>query len=219
MNLPDYIINDINPLKITDKVSDAQMLFNQLTYSHIPVQNEDNIYIGCVSETDAHCFERDKKLSDYSYALEGFFVKDYAIWLNVLEAFAQNTSNIMPVLNDKNQYLGYYELNDIIGLFNETPFFAEAGGILVVEKGVNDYTFSELSQIVETHNGKILGVFISRLENDRVQLTLKISGSDLNEIIQGFRRYSYTIVSGHEDDSFAETLKERSEYLKKYLDI
>ena len=219
MNLTDYIINDIKPLLATDKISDAQLVFNQLTYSHIPVKNENNFYVGCISENDAHCFDSSKQLKDYNYALEGFFVKDETNWLNILEAFAENSSNIMPVLNSTNEYLGYYELKDIIGLFNQTPFFSETGGILIIEKGLNDYSFSEVSQIVESNNGKLLGVFISKLENDMVQLTLKISGTDLNELIQSFRRYSYNIISGVDDDSFAETLKERSDYLKKYLDI
>ena len=219
MNLSQYIINDIKPLHLTDKISDAQMMFNQLTYSHIPVMNADNAYIGCIMEADAHCFDTSKDLLDYSYAIEGFFVKQDTVWLNVLEAFAQNSSNIMPVLDTDNRYLGYYELNDVINLFNETPFFAENGGILIVEKGLIDYSFSEVSQIVESNNGKLLGVFISKIENDLVQLTLKVNGTDLNEILQGFRRYSYNIISGHDDDAFNETLKERSDYLKKYLDI
>lgn len=219
MNLSEFILNDIKPLHLANKISDVQMMFNQLTFSHIPILNEDNVYVGCASEADVHCFDSTKELADYSYAIEGFFVREDAVWLNVLEAFANNSTNIMPVLSKNNIYLGYYELNDIIGLFNETPFFAENGGILIVEKGYNDYSFSEVSQIVESNNGKLLGVFISKIENDLIQLTLKVSGIDLNEIIQGFRRYSYNIISGHDDDAFIETLKERSDYLKKYLDI
>ena len=219
MNLTELIINDIKPLHLNNKISDAQMMFNQLTYSHVPVVNDEQVYMGCLSEADVHCFNGNKELTEYSYAIEGFFVREDTVWLNVLEAFAQNSANIIPVLSKENNYLGYYELNDVIGLFNETPFFAENGGILIVEKGYNDYSFSEVSQIVESNNGKLLGVFITKIENDLVQLTLKISGMDLNEIIQGFRRYSYNIISGHDDDTFIETLKERSEYLRKYLDI
>ena len=219
MNLPDYIINDIKPLGIADDVKDLQLLFNQLTYSHIPVKDEANIYLGCISETDAHCFDSEKQLKAYSYAIEGFFVREATNWLDVLEAFAQNTTNIMPVLDSKNSYLGYYELNDIIGLFNETPFFSEIGGILIVEKGLNDYSFSEVSQIVESNDGKLLGAFISKIENDVAQITLKIGNSGLNDIMQTFRRYSYNIVSGHEEDSYLESLKERSDYLNKYLNM
>ncbi|MFD1161783.1 MULTISPECIES: CBS domain-containing protein [Hwangdonia] len=219
MKLTEYIINDIKPLNNDSTISDLQQLFNQLTYSHIPVKDENNRYLGSFSETDAHCFEGGKLLSEYAYALEDFYVRDTTIWLDVLEAFAKNAANIMPVLSDRNVYLGYYELNDVIGLFNETPFFFEAGGILVIEKGLTDYSFSEISQIVESNNGKLLGAFVSKIKNDVVQITLKISNSSLNDITQTFRRYSYNIVFGHEGDNYNESLKERSDYLRKYLDI
>ncbi|MDX1278666.1 acetoin utilization protein acuB [Oceanihabitans sediminis] len=219
MNLSDYIINDIKPLSINEDVTDLKLLFNQLTNSHIPIKNEENVYLGCISETDAHCFETNKSIKDILYAAEGFFVRQETNWLDILEAFAQNSTNIMPVLDAKNTYLGYYELNDIIRLFNETPFFAEAGGILIVEKSLNDYSFSEVSQIVESNNGKLLGAFISKIENDIAQLTLKVGNTGLNDIMQTFRRYGYNVVSGHEEDSYMESLKERSDYLNKYLNI
>ena len=86
----------------------------------------------------------------------------------------------MPVLSDTNLYLGYYELNDIISLFNETPFFAEPGGVIIIEKGVQDYSFSEISQIVESNNGKVLGALISKMESDMVQITIKIGNASVN---------------------------------------
>ena len=218
MNLSDCILNDLKPINSSSKCRELQILFNQFTYSHIPVQNK-GIYVGCLSETDAYCFDADKSIDEYKYALSGFYVRKTTNWLDVLEAFAQNSSNIMPVLNDKNQYLGYYELNDIINLFGDTPFFSEPGGILVVEKGINDFSFSEISQIVESNDGKILGCFISKIEKDVAQITIKIGNKGLNDIIQSFRRYSYNIVSGHEEDTFMENLKERSDYLNKYLNI
>lgn len=124
MQLSQYLINDIKPLNISEKVGDLQLYFNKLTYSHIPMINN-GVYLGCISEADAYCFDSKKDLSECNYAIEGFFVRATTNWLDVLEAFAQNSTNIMPVLDVHNNYLGYYELNDIIGLFNETPFFSE----------------------------------------------------------------------------------------------
>ncbi len=218
MNLSQYIINDIKPLNVDAKIKELQLLFNQLTYSHFPIEH-DGIYIGCFSETDAHCLDAQKPINNYKYTLQGFYVRQNTNWLDVLEAFAQNSCNIMPILDQDNNYLGYYELNDIISLFNETPFFSEPGGILIVEKGFNDFSFSEVSQIVESNDGKLLGCFISKIENDVAQITIKIGNTGLNDIIQSFRRYSYNIVSGHEEDTYIENLKERSEYLNKYLNI
>ncbi len=219
MNLSEFIINDIKPLNSNSKTSELQLLFNQLTYSHIPIKNDGGTFMGSFFETDAHCFEANKPLGDYMYAIEDFFVRDNTLWLDVLEAFAQNSANIIPVLNKQNVYLSYYELNDILSLFNESPFFYEAGGVLVVEKEVNDYSFSEISQIVESNNGKLLGAFISKMKNDNAQVTLKIGNTGLNDIIQTFRRYSYNIISGHEEDSYTQSLKERSHYLNKYLNM
>lgn len=218
MLLREYIINDIKPLNINDKVSDLKMMFNELTYSHLPIENN-KVYLGCISETDVHCFEGKKTISDCSYALEGFFVRSDTNWLDVLESFAQHSCNIMPVLDAQNTYIGYYELNDVIGRFNETPFFSEPGGTLIIEKAIQDYSFSEISQIVESNDARLLGAFISKMENDVVQITLKIGNASLNEVIQTFRRYSYHVISGHEEDTYIESLKERSDYLDKYLKI
>ena len=218
MPLDQYIINDLIPFDLNTPVRELQEVFNQLTYSHVPIQ-KDGIYIGCLSETDVYCFDAIEKVEDVMYAIESFNVQQSTIWLDVLDTFALNDSNIMPVLDEDNNYLGYYQLIDVISLFRNTPFFSEEGGIIVVEKAYNDYSFSEVCQIVESNNVKILGVFVSRIKNDMAQITIKIGNSGLSAIFETFRRYGYTIISGHEDDSFLKTLKDRSTYLDRYLNL
>ena len=218
MPLNQFIINDLNPSSPETLVKEIQTVFKQLTYSHIPILKEE-VYLGCLSETDVYCFEPKQTVSEVLYAIEGFFVRDSAMWLDILEAFAQNNCNIMPVLNAENNYLGYYQLIDVISLFNRTPFFSEPGGIIVIEKGLNDFSFIEISQIVESNNAKLLGAFISKTENDLTQITLKIGNVGLSTILQEFRRFGYTIISGHEDDTFLRTLKDRSAYLDTYLNL
>ena len=41
----------------------------------------------------------------------------------------------------------------------------------------------------------------------------------MNSIAQTFRRYGYNVVSEHEEDKMNDELKERSDYLNKYLNI
>jgi hypothetical protein len=141
------------------------------------------------------------------------------IWLDVLEVFARNNSNIVPILNEANNYIGYYEITDVIKFLNETPFLKETGGIIVVEKPTADYSMSQITQIVESNNGKLLGVFVSEANTEKVQVTIKTTLGAMNEIIQSFRRYNYEIVSEHHEDNYLNTLKERSEYLDKYLNM
>ena len=219
MTLTDYIINDVSPISEKSKMGDIQKIFSQTTYSHIPVVRE-GVYIGCLAENDVHCHEATEPLDQQTHLYEGFFVRESSNWLNILEAFGQNESNIMPVLDVQNRYLGYYELKDMMTYFNQTPFLAEEGIILVLEKGIFDYSFSEISQIVESNDGKVLGAFISKFNQDMVQLSLKVGGDiGLNGLLQSFRRYGYDVISEHQEDSHLIDLRERSDYLEKYLNI
>ncbi len=218
MDIASYIINDVNPFVLKDGIKAVKSQFKKLTYTHIPVVEKKKL-VGLISENDIRSFDVDKTIQDYQYTLANFFVTKQTHWVDVLETFAQNYTNILPILNDKGIYIGYYELIDIISFFTETPFLKELGAILIVEKGLKDYSFSEISQIVESNNGKVLGAFVSATNEETIQITLKIASVNLNEVIQTFRRYSYTIIFGNEEDTFLKNLKERSDYLKKYLNI
>lgn len=218
MSIENYIVNDIEIRHLKDKIGDLQKLFTEINYTHLPVE-KDGVYLGCISETDIHSFEADKTVAQYQYTLSGFFAREDDHWLETLQNFALNQANILPVLSHENKYLGYLELHDILNCFNETSFLNESGGIIVLEKGVRDYSFSEIGQIIESHNAALLGMFVSSKENDITQITIKLSSSGINEILQTFRRYGYTVISEHQEDSYNKNLEDRSRYLDKYLNM
>lgn len=218
MEITSFINIDFKPICPGDTIKKMCSIFEQSTYTHLPVVDE-NVLLGSISEEDCKSLQTTKTAGDYQYLCHIFYVKKSTTWLDVLEAFAQNQTNLMPVLNETGEYIGFYELSDILSFFNDTPFLNEPGGTLIIEKNWKDYTFSEITQIVESNNGKLLGAFISANKDNIVQITLKIANTGLNEIIQTFRRYNYEIISGSEDDTYLEDLKDRSEYLRKYLNI
>lgn len=216
--ITNYITNDFKALDSQESIAVVQEFFDELTFSHFPVVEEE-IYIGSIASDDIETFDRSKKVIDYRYSLERFFARTNMIWLDVLEVFAKNNTNLIPVLDEKNKYVGYYEISDIMKFFNETPFLHETGKIIVVKKRELDYSMSEITQIIESNNGKILGLFISETDTENIQITIKISLGAINEIIQSFRRYNYEIISEHFEDNYINTLKDRSDYLDKYLNI
>ncbi|MEZ0005264.1 Mg/Co/Ni transporter MgtE [Flavobacterium sp. 28YEA47A] len=216
--ITDYINNDIKAIAVDDTIESVQDFFADLPFSHFPVL-ENGIYIGSISGDDVETFDAEKKVLDYRYTLEGFYARKNMIWLDLLEIFARNHTGIVPVLDEKNNYIGYYDITDIIKFFHETPFLKEMGGIIIVEKNINDYSMSQVSQIVESNNGKLLGMFVSNAEADKIQITVKITLGSMNDIIQTFRRYNYEIISEHQEDNYLNALKERSDYLDKYLNI
>jgi predicted transcriptional regulator len=216
--ISDYINNDYKAIESSESIVDTQDFFDELQFSHFPVV-EESIYIGSIAADDVETFDAHKAIADYRYALEGFYARNSMIWLDVLEVFAKHQTNLVPVLDDKNQYIGYYELADVMKFFNETPFLKEQGGIIVVQKNIVDYSMGQIIQIIESNNGKLLGAFISESTIDSVQVTVKIASGSINEIVQTFRRYDYDIISKHAEDNYITNLKERSEYLDKYLNI
>ena len=214
----DYINNDYKAIESSETIENVQDFFSEVSYSHFPVV-EEGIYIGSIAADDIETFDLDKKIKEYRYTLEGFYARKNMIWLDVLEVFAKNHSNVVPILDDANSYVGYYELEDIVKFFHETPFLKEQGGIIIIKTSLLNFSMSQITQIVESNNGKLLGLFVSDSDATTVEITVKIALGGVNEIIQTFRRYNYEIISEHNDDNYLNNLKERSEYLDKYLNI
>lgn len=218
LEITDYINNDFKAINNSDSIESVIDFFEDTHFSHFPVV-ENGVYIGCISSEEVEAFDSSKKIADHRYALKGFFARTTMFWVDVLEVFSRNNTTVIPVLDDENNYVGYYELTEVIGNFYETPFVKEFGAVIIVEKSILDFTMSQVVQIVESNEGKILGLYVSNTTPDKVQVTIKIVLGGLNEILQSFRRYEYDIVSEFKEDVFLNNLKDRSDYLNKYLSI
>lgn len=219
MNLKEYISNDIQELSLNSSVETAQKLFKAFPITHIPVVEEKQL-MGCISETDISTIEdHNARLSEYSYLMDHFSVEQHVTLLELITNFADHDCNLMPAHNKEREYLGYFELNDILDVFSDSPFLHSNGVEIVIEKSEKDYSASQVTQIVESNGGKVLGFYISNQTSDTIQTTVKVSSEDVNEIIQTFRRYNYHIISQYKDDHYLQDLKDRSEYLQKYLDM
>ena len=218
MHIQKHIITNLPVFNIDDSFGKVLDFFKDSTYSHIAIV-EKGRFLGVFSENDIDAIDAKEKIDAYRYDLQTFFARKETNWLDVLEAFARNEANLLPILGDEEQVLGYYDLTDIVAVFIDTPFFTDPGNILVVATGIKDYSFSEIAQIVESNNAKLIGAFITDVQNDVVQITIKLSTVNFNEVVQTFRRYNYHILLGTSDDQFLEGLKQRSDYLDKYLNV
>ena len=209
--ITDFLNNQFQPLQVDNSFADVENLFLDYDYSHFPVL-ENGIYIGSIAKEEAEILPTTNLINEHKLSLHRFFVRSNMNWFDIFEEFSKNHTNLLPVLDEKNQYVGFYELDDVLHFLNETTFVKEDGGIIVIEKETTDFTFSQICQIVESNDSKILGVFISNSTPTLTQITLKISQNNFNEIIQTFRRYNYTILSEHQEDSYLAGLKDRSDY-------
>lgn len=219
MQTATYILNDIKPIRLTTSLEEVREVFRKTSYSHLPVL-DGKIYFGALDRLEFDLIKsHESALMEHKQLLQPFYVTESMTWFEVLQYFATYNTNLMPILNSEKEYIGYYELDDFLNLFKCTPFLHEEGVILVVSKNTNDFSFSEISQIVESNNATLFGAFVSKIEDDTAQIILKLSLHDINNTLHSFRRYNYEIVNEFEKDKYLDELNQRSEYLQRYLNI
>lgn len=220
MNLSDYIVNDFQPFHSNELLSELKEKSKHQSFSHLPITEKNGVLLGCVAESDLATLEiANQTIMEHRYLVTHFCASEENNWLEILPLFAENETNILPVVNRHQKYVGYLDLADFLNFFANTPFLKEEGTFLILEKETLQFSFSEVAQIIEADNGKILGSFVSKKNQEKTQISLKIFSENINDIIQSFRRYEYHIVSSHSDDTYLEDLKNRSDYLQKYLNV
>src|SRR5260221_14148963 len=115
--------------------------------------------------------------------------------------------SVVPVMSEENKYLGLITLADVVQYFSGTGAVQDPGGIIVLEVNANDYTMSQIAQIIESDNASILSSFISNLPDNKIEITLKTNKTDLTRVIAAFERYNYTVKESYHQNDFVDTLK------------
>ncbi|MBI9039976.1 CBS domain-containing protein [Lutibacter sp.] len=219
MDTTPYILNEFKALTLENTVKEAKQLFEESSFTHFPIVKNEQL-IGLISEESIkEIEENEKEIGYFQYLFSLFYIEKENDLLNLLGVFASNNTNLVPIIIEHNKYIGYFEINDILQLYNETPFLKSEGVVISLEKESRDYSFSQICQIIESNNAKIIGLFISEINATTTKITVKINSNEINEILQSFRRYNYVVLSSHKEDFYIEDLKERSIYLQKYLNI
>ena len=97
----------------------------------------------------------------------------------------------------------------------------QPGGIIVLELIERDYSLSQIAQIVESNNVKVLSMYItSPPGSTKLEVTLKVNARDLVSVIRTFERYNYEVKTWVTDnDSMDRFYSERFDLLMKYLNI
>ncbi len=219
MKLVDYISNDYKALNIKASIASVKSFFKELPFSHFPIV-ENGKLLGMLAQSDIANFNNgEEALQELQYYFQFCKTDIPDSCIELLRLFAQFDTDILPITNEHNDYLGYFELDEILGVFYKSPFFKQGSTTLVIRKETNNYSMGEIAQIIESNSIGLLGMYISDNSDDKTQITLRIDTEDANEVIQSLRRYNYDVMSQNKDDLLMEQLKNRSEYLHKYLNI
>jgi hypothetical protein len=117
--------------------------------------------------------------------------------------------------------MGLITLNDLLQRFAGLSALKHPGGIIELELNVNDYTLTQIAQIVEGNNAKILSMYVSSPQDSMLLIvTLKVNTTDITSILQTFYRYDYKVKASYmESEELESLMKNRYDEFMKYLSI
>jgi acetoin utilization protein AcuB len=64
----------------------------------------------------------------------------------------------------KKNYIGLIGQNDLLSQFASLTAVKAPGGLIVLEMNHHDYSLSQIAQIVESNNARILSMYITNIE-------------------------------------------------------
>jgi len=216
----DLITDGILPLKTSDTGKTALSWMEDYKLSHLPIVN-DKEFLGLISEMDIYELNNfDEPLGNHTLSLKNPYVYESQHVFDVLKLVNTLGLSLIPVLNDQNQYIGSITLLTLLSTIAEVLSLDNPGGLIALEMSINDYSLTEIANIVESNNAKILStVVLNQPDSTRIEVVLKLSTIELKGIIQTFERYDYTVKAFLDEKHDQEDLKERYDSLMKYLNV
>ena len=211
----------IPPLKPKDSAKKARLWMEELRCNQLPVV-EDEKFLGLVSEDlILEANDAEKSISDFDLIGKRCVVYGSSHFYDVIKIAAENSVQMVGVLNNEEKYIGVITVQDTITSFAQSAAIQIPGGILVLSMNQIDYSLAEISRLIEENNAKILSSSIKEDELDpsKLKLTLKVNRLDLTPIVATLERFGYKIIARFQETKVLDEEKGKIDMLLKYLDI
>ena len=214
------ISSTVVALNPTDTGAFALGLMDELHVSQLPVVNG-NEYLGLISDTDIYTLNiLEEPVNSQKFLLSFIYIKESQHIYDVMKLFSSLHLSLLPVVDEKNQYAGCITLDNLVQQFANITAIDNPGGIIVLEINDKDYLLTEIVQIIESNDAKVLSMYItSHPDSTKLEVTLKINKIDVGPILQTFNRYDYVISASFTEDTYTENLQDRYDSLMNYLNI
>ncbi len=211
----------VPPLRLTDSGQKALNWMEIFRISHMAVVDGKRL-VGLISDKIIYDLNIiDRPIGDYSDHLLSPYIRSNQHIYEVFLTISSLKLSAVPVLDLYNNYCGVITVFDLAQKFADLVSVQEPGGVIVIELNSVDYSLSQIAQIVEGNEAKILSFYVSpQADSKRMTITLKINVVDLSAIIQTFARYDYNIIEVYMDNSVIKNMYEdRIDQLIKFMNL
>jgi len=217
----DLISEVIPALKTSDLGQTALNWMEIFRISHLPIVNNLD-FLGLISDADIYDMNQPTEpIGNHSLTLLKPYATSEQHIFEVIGLAARLKLSVVPVLDANKYYKGVITTSDLIRHIAGISSMDQPGGIVVLDLIERDYSLSQIAQIIESNNIKVLSMYVtSPPESTKLEVTLKLSSNDLTSVIRTFERYNYDVKTWvSSNDSIDQFYQERFDLLMKYLDI
>lgn len=206
-------------LNLQDKVSFALQLMEDYDVIHLPVSSEEK-FVGVVKKDDLLDVDENTVIA----ALQEFFlikyVKEDEHFLAVVKLASENSLALVTVVNANSEIIGSISISEILLSVNNFLGNDEPGGIIVLEMDRRNFSFGELSRLVETNDAYVTQLNTSIDKTTGLLFaTIKVSKNEISDIIATFQRYDYNVKYYFGEEQYANELKDNYNHLMAYLSM
>lgn len=216
------LISEVVPsLKTSDTGQTALNWMEIFRISHLPIVNNQD-FLGLISDVDIYDMNQpEEPIGNHALTLLKPYVTTEQHIFEVIGLASRLKLTVIPVLDNKNHYKGVVTTTDLVRYMAGISSMDQPGGIIVLEITERDYSLSQIAQIVESNNVKVLSMYItSPPESMRLEVTIKVNSNDIASVIRTFERYNYDVKTWvTTDDSMDRFYSERFDLLMKYLNM
>ena len=217
----ELITDTIVPLKPDNTWAFALASMDELRLSHLPVVSDKN-YLGLVTEKELLALQDPGlEINTNLASLNRVSIEEFRHVYDAIATFSGMNLTLLPVVNDRNQYLGAITMETLVKGLSTVFGIRNPGGLIVLEINSRDYSLSEIVQIIESNDTKILSLYTTFFpESTRMEVTIKVNRMEIGPLLQAFNRYNYLVkASWSMEDAYSEGLQDRFDALMNYLSI
>jgi CBS-domain-containing membrane protein len=214
------IRDNVPPLKMSDNCGRALAWMEELRVNVLPVI-EGRTYLGLVNKSAVgNPVLSNTTLKEAALPLSRVFVYENQHIYDLAKMASLHKLDLVPVLNDQQEYSGLVTVNDLVAYFAESKSVYMPGGIIVVELPLKDYSMSQIAQLVESDGAHILSASVSATPDPaKIELTIKVDKVEISRILAAFYRYNYNVTASYHQSEHSDDLKNRYESLMHYLSM
>lgn len=217
----ELLSNVIPAINKDDSGNLALEWMDEFKVSHLPIVDNSE-YLGLISDSEIYDLPNpDASITSQQFVFARPFVRDNQHILEIMGLLSESNISVIPVLDVEDKYLGVITLPDLSNQVARLVSSDNNGAIIVLDLHVRDYSLSEIAQIVEGNDTKIMSLYVhNHNQPDHIYVTLKLNRTDISPVIQTFERYSYRIVQVYSNDKdFDSMLEDRYNSFMKFLSV